>query len=90
MKITDIETILVGESNRSWLFVKIYTDEDIVGIGESGMWGYPEAVEGVINAFKRYLIGADPMKIEHHWQYLYRNTFFLGSAMLSIVTLIWQ
>lgn len=90
MKITDVEPIFVGNPNakRSWLFVKIHTDEGIVGLGESGMWGYPEAVEGVIKAFKRYLIGADPMKVEHHWQYLYRNTFFLGSAILSALAAI--
>ena len=88
MKITDVETIRVGVFNRSWLFVRLHTDEGIVGLGEAGIWGYPEAAEVIIKAFKRYLIGVDPLKIEHHWQYLYRNTFFLGSAILSALAAI--
>ncbi|NVM54374.1 MAG: galactonate dehydratase [Candidatus Helarchaeota archaeon] len=88
MKITEVETIWVGEFNRSWLFVRLHTDEGIFGLGEAGIWGYPEAAESVLKAFKRYLVGVDPLKIEHHWQYLYRNTFFLGTTVLSALSAV--
>ena len=63
MKITDIETIHVDR----YLYVKIHTDAGITGLGESGTWGFLEASEMAVNTFKRYLIGQDPLRIEHHW-----------------------
>ncbi len=35
MKITDIKTFIVGNPWKNWLFVKVYTDEDITGLGEA-------------------------------------------------------
>ena len=36
MKITKVESVAVDR----FLFAKIYTDEGIVGYGESGAWGF--------------------------------------------------
>ena len=77
MKIEQVESILVGR----WLLLKIHTEEGISGLGEAGLWGYPEASERVLEAFKSYLVGKDPLQIEHHWQYLYRNCHFRGAAV---------
>lgn len=57
MKITDIRTIFVDR----YLFVQVYTDEGIVGLGESGAWGYLEASAGAVETFKRYLIDQNPL-----------------------------
>lgn len=84
MKITNIETLFVDR----WLFVRIHTDEGIVGLGESGTWGYLEASESVAQTLKRYLVGQDPMRIEHHWQYMYRNSHFRGSAVMGALSAI--
>ena len=84
MKITDVRTIFVDR----YLFVQVYTDEGIVGLGESGAWGYLEASAGAVDTFKRYLIGQDPLRIEHHWQYLYRWTHFRGAAIMGALSAI--
>ena len=84
MKITDIRTIFVDR----YLFVQVYTDAGIVGLGESGAWGYLEASAGAVETFKRYLIGQDPLLIEHHWQYLYRWTHFRGAAIMGALSAI--
>jgi galactonate dehydratase len=84
MRIKDIETLFVDR----WLFVRIHTDEGIVGLGESGTWGYLEASESAVQTFKRYLIGQDPLRIEHHWQYMYRNSHFRGSAIMGALSAI--
>ena len=84
MKIVDIETIPVDR----YLFVKVHTDEGISGLGESGAWGYLEASESVVKTFKRYLIGQDPLRIEHHWQYLYRWSHFRGAAIMGALSAI--
>jgi galactonate dehydratase len=84
MKITDIKTVPVDR----YLFVTVHTDEGITGLGESGAWGYLEASEAVVETFKRYLIGQDPLRIEHHWQYLYRWTHFRGAAIMGALSAI--
>ncbi len=84
MRIVDIETIFVDR----YLFVKVHTDEGITGLGESGTWGYLEASAAAVGTFKRYLIGQDPLRIEHHWQYLYRWTHFRGAAIMGALSAI--
>ncbi|MCZ6635401.1 MAG: galactonate dehydratase [bacterium] len=84
MKITDIQVLPVDR----YLFVQVHTDEGIVGLGESGTWGYLLASGQVIEDFKKYLIGQDPLLIEHHWQYLYRNTHFRGAAIMGALSAI--
>ncbi len=84
MKITDIETIFVDR----YLFVKVHTDEGITGLGESGAWGYLEPSAAVVETFKRYLIGQDPLRIEHHWQSLYRWSHFRGAAIMGALSAI--
>ena len=84
MKIVDIEVIPVSR----YLFVKVHTDEGISGLGESGAWGYLEASGSAVETFKRYLIGQNPLRIEHHWQYLYRSTHFRGAAIMGALSAI--
>ncbi|HEX3815409.1 MAG TPA: galactonate dehydratase [Mycobacteriales bacterium] len=84
MRITEIETIYVDR----YLFVRVHTDAGITGLGESGAWGFLEASASVVETFKRYLIGQDPLRIEHHWQYLYRWTHFRGAAIMGALSAI--
>ena len=84
MQITGIETVFVDR----YLFVQIQTDAGITGLGESGAWGYLEASAGAVDTFKRYLIGQDPLRIEHHWQYLYRWTHFRGAAVMGALSAV--
>lgn len=84
MKITDVQTHFVDR----YLFLTVHTDEGIVGLGESGAWGFLEASAGAVETFKRYLIGQDPLKIEHHWNYMYRWTHFRGAAIMGALSAI--
>jgi galactonate dehydratase len=77
MRIEQIETIAVDR----YLFVQISTDTGLVGLGEAGMWAYTGANRALIDAWRPYLLGQDPLRIEHHWQYLNRNAHFRGSAV---------
>jgi galactonate dehydratase len=84
VKITEIRTHFVDR----YLFVTVHTDAGLVGVGESGAWGFLEASGQVIETYKRYLIGADPLTIEHHWQYLYRWNAFRGAAIMGALSAI--
>ena len=84
MKITDIKTLFLDR----YLIIQVYTDAGIIGLGESGAWGYLEASAAAVETFKRYLIGQDPLRIEHHWQYLYRWSHFRGAAIMGALSAI--
>ena len=84
MKITDVEVLPIDR----YLFVKVHTDAGITGLGESGAWGFLLASGQVVEDFKHYLIGKDPLLIEHHWQNLYRCTHFRGAAIMGALSAI--
>lgn len=88
MKITKLEVI---KAKPRWMFLKMYTDTDIIGLGEPVLEGHCTSVEAVIKEFEEYLIGKDPMQIEHHVQALYRGGFYRGGPlMLSAISGIEQ
>jgi len=84
MKITDLKILPV---NR-FLFVEVHTDEGHVGLGESGCWGFLDASAEAMKSFRTYLIGQDPLRIEHHWQYMYRCFHFRGAAIMGALSAI--
>lgn len=84
MKITDVK--LIGA--KHYLFVHVYTDEGIIGLGEAGNWGYLDATAAAIRKFSSYLIGRDPFRIEDINQNFYRSVYFRGSVIMSAVSAI--
>lgn len=84
MKITDVKLIYA----KHYLFVHIYTDEGIVGLGEAGNWGYLSATGAAIEKFASYLIGKDPFRIEDINQNFYRSVYFRGSVVMSAISAI--
>lgn len=84
MKIDQVETFYIGSNH----YVLIHTDNGITGLGQSGCWAYPEATDMIIKRFSQYLIGKDPMQIEHHWQYLYRMGPFRGSILSAAISAV--
>jgi galactonate dehydratase len=84
MRIEAVESIFIDK----YLFVQITTENGLVGLGEGGAWGFHEATAGAVLRFKEYLIGQDPLKIEHHWQYMYRWAHFRGSAVMAAISAI--
>jgi len=84
MKIERIESILAG--NRQ--IVQVITDNGLMGVGQSACWGYLEATDAVVKKFADYLVGKDPLDIEHHWQYMYRMGPFRGSVISGAVSAI--
>tara|TARA_B100000519_G_scaffold203310_1_gene225506 strand:+ start:1172 stop:2293 length:1122 start_codon:yes stop_codon:yes gene_type:complete len=84
MKIESIQSYLVANG----YIVQIRTDTGITGLGQTAYWGYPEAVEAIVKRFENYLIGQNPLRIEHHWQYLYRMSPFKGNALSGAISAI--
>ena len=63
MKITDIKPYSVWEGRRNQMLVKIETDEGIHGWGESGFSGRELGVKGIVEHYREFLKGQNPMKL---------------------------
>lgn len=83
MKITDIKPYPVWVGHRNQMLVKIETDEGIYGWGESGFSGRELAVSGIVQHYREWLIGRDPMKRGALWQEMYRSQYFEGGRTLT-------
>jgi galactonate dehydratase len=66
-----------------WLFLKVETDEGIAGWGEPIVEGRAGTVEACVHELSDYLIGRSPLRIEDHWQTLYRGGFYRGGPILT-------
>lgn len=92
MKITRLTTYTVPPR---WLFLKIETDEGIVGWGEPIVEGRAESVAAAVAELGDYLVGKDPRLVEDHWSVLYRAGFYRGgpihmSALAGIDQALWD
>ncbi|RIO75231.1 galactonate dehydratase [Mammaliicoccus sciuri] len=79
MKVVDYELFQVPPR---WLFLKITTDEGIVGWGEPVIEGKAQTVGAAVDEFMQQLIGKNPLNIEDHWNMMYRSSFYRGGPIL--------
>lgn len=79
MKITGYELFQVPPR---WLFLKIETDEGIIGWGEPVIEGKAATVKTAVDELMELMIGKDPMHIEDHWNLMYRGGFYRGGPIL--------
>lgn len=80
MKIVSMDTFLVPPR---WLFLRVCTDEGVTGWGEPVVEGRAETVRAAVAELSDYLIGADPARIEDHWQVLTKGGFYRGGPVLA-------
>jgi len=95
MKITDVKTFKVFCYRTNWVFVKVYTDEGIDGVGEGTLEYKENALEGAIEDLKRYLVGKNPLDIELHYHNIYRDAYWRGgpvlmSALSAVEQALWD
>lgn len=82
LRITKLETLLV---QPRWLFLRIHTDEGVIGLGEPIVEGRAKTCATAISEIEPYLVGKDPRHVVHHWQAIYRHAFYRGGPVLTSV-----
>lgn len=92
MKIRSVEWYKVPPR---WLFLKITTEDGVVGWGEPILEGKADTVAMALDEMKDFLIGQNANRIEDLWQALYRGGFYRGgpvltSAMSGIDQALWD
>ncbi len=92
MKIKSYELFTVPPR---WLFLKVETDDGLVGWGEPVIEGKAATVKAAVEELMDTIIGKDPMNIEGLWNELYRAGFYRGgpilmSALAGIDQALWD
>lgn len=95
MKVTDVKTFAVDCYRTNWVFVKVYTDEGIDGVGEATLEYKENALIGAVEHIKEYLVGKNPLNINDHWFHIYRDAYWRGgpvlmSALSAVETALWD
>ncbi|CAN5833240.1 galactonate dehydratase [soil metagenome] len=80
MKITSLDLYKVPPR---WVFLKVTTDEGIVGWGEPIVEGRADTVIAAVKEISGYLIGQDPSRIEDLFQVMHRGGFYRGGPVLT-------
>jgi galactonate dehydratase len=83
MKITDIKFYVVDADWRNWIFLKVFTDEGLTGVGETSQDRVEAKVVAALTAIRSYLVGKSPFDIEHHWRALFHGSFWRDLSLLS-------
>jgi galactonate dehydratase len=100
MKIIDIKVFLINKGEKvsfgtgwgkNYIIVKVFTDEDLTGLGEAFGTGKALTEEAAVKEFTRWLIGKDPTEVLKNWYAYYRGSRYpLGTATLSALSAIEQ
>ncbi|MGH9658452.1 MAG: galactonate dehydratase, partial [Bryobacteraceae bacterium] len=56
---------LTPDSDRPYVFVKLETSAGVVGWGEATLEGKAGAVIACVDDFREFVLGSDPMQVEH-------------------------
>jgi galactonate dehydratase len=92
MKISSITPLVMGTPWRELVFVKVETDEGLVGVGESRPLNKTDTLLAYLQeAAPRYVLGADPFETERLTHRMFREDFgragevvMTGIAMIEI------
>jgi galactonate dehydratase len=76
MRITRLSTVVVGAEMRNWVFVKLETDEGLLGWGEATVEWKTRAVVACVEDLASLVVGEDPRRVEHLFQMMVRQHFF--------------
>src|ERR1700761_2082168 len=98
LKVTNMKVFgvsLTPQSDRPYVFVKLETNQGLVGWGEGTLEGKAQAAMSCIEDFRDFVVGKDPMQVEHHWQSMYVHSFYragpvMGSAISGIDQALWD
>ncbi len=87
LKVTDLKTYIVSRSGKpnssNYVFVRIFTNQGIVGTGEGSVTSKAKTMAAAVGEHKRYLVGRDPTDIEMHWQAMFRWARWRGGPILN-------
>ena len=99
MKITEVKVFHLypgadESGNRrgkywNFVFVKVYTDAGIDGVGEAFASGKAKTTEAAVREYERWLVGKDPTEVLRNWLAYYRGSRYpLGTATKAALSAV--
>lgn len=86
MKVTGIDTIIVGNPWKNWILVRLETDLGIDGIGEGTLEHRTLATDQAIRELADYVVGRDPANIEQLVFQMKQETYTPGILVHTIIS----
>jgi galactonate dehydratase len=87
MKITQLETFLVGAGLRNYLFIQLTTDTGLTGVGEASLEWQEKTVETLIHEWVAdRVVGRDPFDIEALIGGLIRDQYQGGATVMTAIS----
>lgn len=95
MKVIDVKPFVVDCFRTNWVFIKVYTDEGIDGVGEATLEYKEKALLGAVEHIREYLVGQNPLDIERHFHDIHRDAYWRGgpvlmSALSAVEIALWD
>src|SRR5919112_6309376 len=96
MKITHVDTFVVGTEWRNLTIVRLHTDEGLTGLGEARMVNHTDALVGYLReAGPRHVVGHDPFRVEELVKKMGRDDFsrageVMSSGIAAVETACWD
>jgi galactonate dehydratase len=81
MKITAQKTFVANVSRTNFVFVKLYTDDGIEGVGEATLEWKTKTVVAALEELERVLIGKDPFQVDCLIETLHRDSYWRTGAV---------
>ncbi len=83
--ITDVETHIVANPWKPWVFVRVHTDTGVHGLAEATLHGKPRTVATAIDEMSHYYIGENPFDTEELFLRMYRDEAYSDNAVNTTV-----
>jgi galactonate dehydratase len=81
MKITNLDTVVVDFYRTNLVFVRLSTDEGLVGVAEATLEGQEHAVRGAVAILAEAVRGKDPTRISETIYELNRDAYWRGGPV---------
>ena len=81
MKIVQQKVFVANVSRTNFVFVKLYTDDGIDGVGEATLEWKTLTVVSALEELERVLIGRDPFQVDAIVEQLHRDSYWRTGAV---------
>jgi L-alanine-DL-glutamate epimerase-like enolase superfamily enzyme len=90
LKITGLKTFLTAPtvSPGGGIFVKVYTNQGLVGLGLATQTSKEVSTAAAIEEFTPFLVGRDPTQIEAIWEDLYQAPRWRGGPLTAALSAV--
>jgi galactonate dehydratase len=87
MKITRFETFLANAGLRNYLFVRLYTDTELTGVGEATLEWQEKTVQTLLHEWvEGRVLGRDPFDVEAVVGGMIRDQYQGGSTVMTAIS----